>query len=1012
MRTSLTGARNFQATDCRGKSLGGDALISRPAPSTIDLPGVDWRTKRVKTLFTTPRVLRLIYCSVVCWSAWMNPPVSAGEKLVQQPLDWPPIAREQKPWTRWWWFGSVVDAENLQLELERLARAGLGGIELTCLYGAKGYEDQYIDYLSPQWIKMLNVTSDLAAQLDLGIDLPPSSGWIYGDSWVTPDHTIVRAKLETKSLQEGQSWQVALSPRRVAAVMAYSTDGKVLQLDPSHIKDNVLDWQAPEGEWTVYLLSMAPTVQQHQAIAPGGEGLRIDPLSEGAVEDYLAGFAARAAGMQPDTVRAYYHDSFEYAIDSSPDLLDEFLRRQGYDLRHHLPALFGRADEDPSLRNDSVARVRCDYRETVAEMLHDNFVVQLTNWAHKQGSLSRNQAHGSPGNLIDLYAAADIPEAELYGRLDQPGPPVHPFTDVMSVKLASSAGHVAGRNLIAAESFTWLNNHFHTSLNDMKRATDRFLVGGANHLFFHGTAYSPEEVAWPGWLYYATTQINPRNPIWRDLPTLNHYIARCQSVLQSGQPNNDVLLYWPIYDLWQVGHDIWWQDYTIYFLRNRYELPDLPLLDANWGTVGYMQLPLHSKHLWLDPKPAGRIADRLWQRGYGFDFISDRLLGISMASGGEICSPGACYQAIVVPAARIMPLKTLQQLLTLASNGATVLFVGHLPEDVPGLHNVEPRLARLRQLRGDLQWGPSKLAGVREATVGDGRVLEGQDIESLLDATGVRREPVVDHGVQFIRRKHEAGHHYFLTHAESDSLDDWVTPAVQFSTAILLDPMTGTTGFAKTRQNAAGERQFRLQLEPGQSMIVRTFRQPLEGPKWRYLEPTGDPFEISGTWSVDFLTGGPTLPEAFTTRSLDSWTRLGGPKAERFAGTVRYSISFDAPKGGKAYLLDLGRVGDSAQVTLNGQLLATQISHPFQIRVDRLRGRGNHLEIEVTNVAANRIRDLDIRKAPWKDLHGYGILNIGSRVNKAGVKTRGLDASVWPIREAGLLGPVTLRLLD
>ena len=195
-------------------------------------------------------------------------------------------------------------------------------------------------------------------------------------------------------------------------------------------------------------------------------------------------------------------------------------------------------------------------------------------------------------------------------------------------------------------------------------------------------------------------------------------------------------------------------------------------------------------------------------------------------------------------------------------------------------------------------------------------------------------------------------------------------------------------------------------------MIVRTFRQPLEGPNWRYLEPTGDPVEIPGTWSVDFLTGGPVLPKAFTTTSLDSWTRLGGPKAERFAGTARYSISFDAPKAGKAYLLDLGRVGDSAQMTLNGQLLATQISHPFQIRIDHLRTRGNRLEIEVTNVAANRIRDLDIREVPWKELHGYGILNMGAQVNKAGLKTRSLDASVWPVREAGLLGPVTLRLLD
>ena len=85
--------------------------------------------------------------------------------------------------------------------------------------------------------------------------------------------------------------------------------------------------------------------------------------------------------------------------------------------------------------------------------------------------------------------------------------------------MVSMAGHVAGRKLIASESFTWLDRHFHTTLDQMKTAIDRFLVGGANHIFYHGTAYTPDYVPWPGWLYYASTQVNPRNTIWGDLPT-------------------------------------------------------------------------------------------------------------------------------------------------------------------------------------------------------------------------------------------------------------------------------------------------------------------------------------------------------------------------------------------------------------------------------------------------------------------------------------------------------------
>lgn len=406
------------------------------------------------------------------------------------------------------------------------------------------------------------------------------------------------------------------------------------------------------------------------------------------------------------------------------------------------------------------------------------------------------------------------------------------------------------------------------------------------------------------------------------------------------------------------------------------------------------------------------MAGRLWQRGYGFDFVSDRLLNACTAQAGNIHSPGARYRVVVVPAARVMPVKTLEKLLGLAGDGATVAFVAHLPEDVPGLHAVDTRLTRLRELRDDLKWGPTGRAGVREAVVGRGRLLVGQNVEKLLAVADVQRESIVDRGVQFIRRRHDLGHHYFMTNAGSQSVNGWVAPAVDFMAAALFDPMTGTTGFAETRHPAENQRQLRLQLDPGQSVIVRTFARPLEGPAWRYRELAGRPVEIRGTWSVEFISGGPALPGSFTTDSLDSWTKLGGAEAQRFAGTARYSVSFDAPPGGKTFLLDLGHVADSARVTLNDQPLATLVNHPFQVTVNSLRAKGNRLEIEVTNVAANRVRDLDFRHVPWKELHGYGMLNMGTQVNKAGLKRRTLDASLWPVRDAGLFGPVTLHALD
>src|SRR5690606_26545302 len=193
------------------------------------------------------------------------------------------------------------------------------------------------------------------------------------------------------------------------------------------------------------------------------------------------------------------------------ELFDFFRERRGYDLRDQAAALAGEGDAE------IVGRVRSDYRQTMDEMVLENLVERFTGFAHAHGSLTRNQAHGSPGVLLDLYAASDIPEPEISGPRD--GSDAAPLIS----KLASSAAHVAGKPRASAESMTWLGEHWTVSLDEVKQAVDGLFVSGINHVFFHGTAYSPDDAPWPGWLFYASTQFNDRNAFWRDIPALNQY---------------------------------------------------------------------------------------------------------------------------------------------------------------------------------------------------------------------------------------------------------------------------------------------------------------------------------------------------------------------------------------------------------------------------------------------------------------------------------------------------------
>ena len=256
-------------------------------------------------------------------------------------------------------------------------------------------------------------------------------------------------------------------------------------------------------------------------------------------------------------------------------------------------------------------------------------------------------------------------------------------------------------------------------------------------------------------------------------------------------------------------------------------------------------------------------------------------------------------------------------------------------------------------------------------------------------------------GIEFIRRKDSQGRFYLVANQGADTIDGWVPVAAGAKTAALMDPMTGCVGKAAVRDGSNGGAAVYLQLDPGESAVVRVYpEQRLSGPAWPYLQTAGAPVELEGTWHVEFIEGGPELPGEFNTDRLASWTEFGDDAAKRFAGTARYELTFDAPGDeAESRLLDLGEVCHSARVELNGRDLGTLIQPPYRVPVDDLKRSGNTLVVEVTNLSANRIRDLDVRGVDWKRFHNINFVNLDYKP---------FDASDWPVRDSGLLGPVTL----
>ncbi len=243
------------------------------------------------------------------------------------------------------------------------------------------------------------------------------------------------------------------------------------------------------------------------------------------------------------------------------------------------------------------------------------------------------------------------------------------------------------------------------------------------------------------------------------------------------------------------------------------------------------------------------------------------------------------------------------------------------------------------------------------------------------------------------------GRDYFVV--ARHAIDRWVPIAGNPTTVALMDPMSGRAGVARVRRSGALV-EARLQLDSGQSMILRTFIRPVRAQRWRYAESAGVPVALRGAWSVSFINGGPVLPTSFTAGKPIAWTGRGDDDADRFAGTARYALAFDSPDAASRHRLIFGRVAESARVKVNGRAVGVLFSSPYSIETGPLRRTGNTLEIEVTNVSANRIRDLDRRAVQWK---------IFRDINFVGIDYKPFDASKWPVRASGLVGDVLLQAI-
>lgn len=896
---------------------------------------------------------------------------------------WPAITKENKPWTRWWWMGNAVDKENISRLLKTYSDAGIGGVEIVPIYGAKGYESQYLDYLSPQWFGMIDHSVAEARKNNMGTDIAVGTGWPIGGPQagiadaatclIVQNYTVQGGHQLEDKIAINNPKQARLPDVPLQALIAYGDDNTILDLTNKVDALGHLNWQAPKGNWQLYAAFAGKTLQLVKRAAPGGEGYTLDHFSKTALQNYLRKTDS-AYNHTSHGVRSFYNDSYEvYGANWTADFFTAFQKRRGYDLKLYLRELTGKE------MSEKVARIKSDYRETMADLMLENFTHTFTHWAHDKKALSLNQAHGSPGNLLDLYGAVDIPEAETFGSSYFPIPGLRrDSADVRNVdpdpnmlKFASSAAHVMGHPLASSETFTWLTEHFKTAFSQCKPEVEQVFLSGINHVFFHGTTYSPASAPWPGWLFYASVNFVPSNSLWSHLNGLTDYITRCQSVLQAGKPDNEIAIYWPVADAWHNAKGM-----------------DMPL-------------KVHDIDEWLHPSAFYKCVTGLQQQGFSLDFISDHMLQAAHTLKGQVSvtPAGAAYKVLLVPQAEHMPPATFRQLMRLATEGATVV-IQQLPTDVPGFYQSEEKRTALASMEKGLSF-INKGNGISEYKTGKGRILLSANVAAALTYAGIQRESLTDSGLKFIRRVTTDGKYYYLVNHTPRAIDTMLPLSTMAQAVLLMDPQTGICGKASFSRQP-GITQVRLQLQPGEAMIVKTSASTIQAPKWAYIEKAAAPIAIQGEWKLHFINGGPVLPADRTLPQPALWSDLSDTAATDFSGTATYSTSFTLPANAKAddYLLLPGKVQESAKVWINGQYAGMLWSIPYQARVGKFIHAGNNtITIEVANLMANRIRYMDRHGITWRNYHEINFVNINYK---------DFNAADWKVQPSGLAGAVTL----
>ena len=982
-------------------------------------------------------LLAFVPCALCSWA------LAAGE--MERDFVNPPDAA--RPGVYWYFMDGNLNGKEMTADLEAMKTAGLGN--LVFLEVDVGIPKGPVKWMSEPWQELFVKTVRDAERLGIDITLGIGPGWCgSGGPWVKPAQSMQHLVFSSVNLKGPQCYAAQLpvpgqrstpwhkmpnpfyedvaafafpsrkpliadinekalfergpftsaknvkpylptsalyaEPARSAIIQSNEIVDLTKQLNP----DGTLDWNVPEGDWTIVRMGRRVTGANTRPAPAAGTGLECDKFDAKALEDHLSQFVGVL--LEKIKPRAKNHglttlhmDSWESGAQNwTPSLLSEFQKRRGYDARPFLLTYTGRAVE--SLEKSE--RFLWDLRLTGQELVLENHAEAVKKYGHTQGlTLSIEPYDMNPAGDLDLGAVADIPMAEFWNQ---------GYNSAFSVFESASIAHVMGKSIVSAESFT-----SHGALDaypwSLKNQGDWALAAGINRIVIHtaahqalGDTYKPGMTMGPYGVHWH------RNQTWWPMVSAYHrYLARCSELLRQGVTVSDVL---------------------------------------------YLT-PEGAPQVFLPPPSAlegeGPLADK---KGYGFDGCSPKILmARAEVKDGQVTFPGgSSYRVMVLPQVATMTPALLAKIRDLVKSGATV--VGSPPLKSPSLSGYPACDGEVQALAQDL-WGsmdtPQKAT---KRCYGKGTVCWGGELSAtstklslypsygltaaLLQEMGVAEDFTATGPVRYGHRRTGDRDIYFVSNKTGDPIKTDCRFRVTQGSPQLWDPVTGELRPLTQYQRADDLTSISMAFAAFQSFFVVFGGQGsgdgVQGSgnsNFPELKPVRD---LTGAWNVQFdpQWGGPAQPVVFG--DLSDWTNHSDPGIKYYSGIATYRKSFDftEPRTLIPVFLSLGVVHDMARVRLNGKDLGVVWCAPWRVEVTRsIKAGENQLEIEIANRWANRLigdkqpADANVRtvECPPDFLGGQKI-----KAGRYTFSTYDPYNAKSPLMPSGLLGPVQIQVRE